>query len=556
MNQDSARRSEKKLFKSKTIPFSNILHQSKLFLDFQADSPDLNEFYPEKYTNHNDFAEKVLTNHKTSRQELCDILEEINESFGASEKTLENIKLLRDEKCVAIVTGQQAGLFSGELYTIYKALSAVRLAEDLRRQNIKAVAVFWIAEEDHDFDEVRKTFVLDKDGKLTKFENTPRDYAENTPVGLVKLDETINETVEKLFESLPQTEFSDETKNLLLQTYKPGETYSTAFAKFLAEIFSQYGLIFVAPLNEKLKKLCAPIFVEAIEKSEEINSALLEKNRELEAGNYQPQVLVAENSFPFFFQDENGKRQPLRRNLENSKFKIQNSKREFDKKELLDIARNAPQNLSPNALLRPVVQDYLFPTLAYFGGAAEIAYFAQNSAIYKILNRPVTPIRHRASFTVVQRKHARTLEKYELNFAKLFDGKEKVFADIVEKYISGETAKTFAEVEEMIDAQLNRLGKSLTAVELTLAANLANRRKKIVWHVDALRKKYHQAEIRKNEIVRRRIENLFFALLPHNALQERTLNLVTFLNLFGANFIEWIYEAIETGETEHKILYL
>jgi bacillithiol biosynthesis cysteine-adding enzyme BshC len=556
MNQESACLSEKTSLKNETISFDKIPHQSKLFLDFQANSPNVNKFYPEKQTNLHDYAEKVLANYKTNRRELCDVLEETNKSIGAGEKTFENIKLLRDEKCVAIITGQQAGLFSGELYTIYKALSAVKLASDLSKQNIKAVPVFWIAEEDHDFDEVKKTFVLDKEGKLAKFENTPENYAENLPVGLVKLDEGINETVNDLFENLARTEFSDEIKSLLLDTYKSSDTYSTAFAKFLAKIFSAYGLIFISPLNDKLKKLCTPIFAEAIEKSDKIVSALLEKNEELKKENYQPQVLVAENSFPFFYQDENGKRQPLRRNLENSKFKIQNSKREFDKTELIEIARNAPQSLSPNALLRPIVQDYLLPTLIYIGGAAEIAYFAQNSAIYETLNRPATPIRHRASFTIVQRKHARTLDKYELKFAELFSGKEQITAKIVEKFISSDAAVTFAEVEENINTQLNRLGKSLTEIEPTLAANLANRRKKINWHIETLRKKYHLAEIEKNEIVRRRIENLFTALLPNNALQERTLNVVTFLNLFGTNFIDWIYEAIERDEKEHQILYL
>ncbi|HXH69688.1 MAG TPA: bacillithiol biosynthesis cysteine-adding enzyme BshC [Pyrinomonadaceae bacterium] len=540
----------------KTISFGEIPHQSKLFLDFQANSADLNKFYPEKHTNLIDYAEKVLANYKTNRRELCDVLEETNKFFDAGEKTFENIKLLRDETSVAIVTGQQAGLFSGELYTIYKALSAVRLAEDLRGQNIKAVPVFWIAEEDHDFDEVKKTFVIDREGKLAKLENTPENYLESLPVGLVKLDETINQTIEDLFESLPHSEFSGETKSLLNQTYRKNETYSTAFAKFLTKIFSRYGLIFLSPLNEKLKKLCAPIFVETVEKSDEIISALLEKNEELREDNYKAQILVAENSFSFFFQDESGKRLALRRDLENSKFKIQNSKVKFDKAELIEIARNTPHNLSPNALLRPVVQDYLLPTLAYFGGAAEIAYFAQNSAIYKILNRPATPIRHRASFTVVQRKYARTLEKYALEFSKLFAGEEKILAEIVEKFIANETAETFAEVEEIVNAQLNRLDESLTKIEPTLSANLANRGKKIIWHIGALRKKYHLAEIRKNEILRQRIENLFTALLPNNALQERTLNVTVFLNLFGTNFIDWIYEAIKTDEEEHKILYL
>jgi len=556
MNQESACLSEVNLLRQETISFSEIPHQSRLFLDFQADSPNLNEFYPEKRTDLSDFAEKVLVNYKTDRRELCDVLEESNKSFGAGEKTFENIKFLREKDCVTIVTGQQAGLFSGELYTIYKALSAVKLAEVLRRQNIKAVPVFWIAEEDHDFDEVKKTFVLDRQGKLAKFENTPEKHIENSPVGLVELDDTIEKTIEDLFESLSHTEFSDETRRILSETYKSGETYSTAFAKFLAEIFSSYGLIFLSPLNENFKKLCAPIFTEAVEKSEEINLALLEKNKELEMKNYQAQVLVAENSFPFFFQDESGKRRALRRDVENSKFKIQNSKREFDKTELIEIARNTPQNLSPNALLRPVMQDYLLPTLVYFGGAAEIAYFAQNSAIYEILNRPATPIRHRASFTVVQRKHHRTLEKYELEFAELFAGKDEISARIVEKFISNKTAETFADVEEIINAQLHRLDKSLSEIESTLSENLANRRKKIIWHIAALRKKYHLAEIQKNEIVGRRLENLFVALLPNNALQERTLNVVTFLNLFGTNFIDWIYEAIETDEKGHQILYL
>lgn len=556
MEQESARLSENNSFKQETISFSEIPHQSKLFLEFQTDSSDLKQFYPEKNTKLVEYAQKVLANYKINRRQLCDVLKNANKSFGAGKKTFENIELLRDENCVAIVTGQQAGLFSGELYTIYKALSAAKLTAELQSQNIKAVPVFWIAEEDHDFDEIKKVFALDKEGKLAKFANTPKNYTENSPVGSVKFDDTIKETIENLFVSLPRTEFSDALKSLLSQVYANDETFGTAFAKLLTKIFFAYGMIFLAPLDEKLKKLCSPIFVETVEKSDEIISALLEKNIELEKESYQPQVLVSENSFPFFFQDEDGKRLAMRQDLENATFKIHNSKRKFTKGELIEIAENSPQNLSPNALLRPVVQDYLLPTLTYIGGAAEIAYFAQNSAIYKILNRPATPIRHRASFTNVERKHARTLEKYNLQFAQLFGGEEKILAEIVEKFISTKTAETFAEVEASIDAQLNLLSKNLTNIEPTLAANLVNRRKKIIWHIAVLRKKYHSAEIEKNEVIRRRVENLFAALLPHGALQERALNVVTFLNLFGLNFIDWVYEAIETGEKRHQILYL
>ncbi|MGI8639348.1 MAG: bacillithiol biosynthesis cysteine-adding enzyme BshC [Pyrinomonadaceae bacterium] len=556
MNQEAAGAPEQIFSNCKSLSFKNIPHQSKLFLDFQENSPQLNKFYPERQIELKDFADKVLESYKVDRDNLCDILEETNKVFSVSKKTLENIKLLREKDSVAIVTGQQAGLFSGALYTIYKALSAVKLAEDLRKENIKAVPVFWIAEEDHDFGEVKKTYEIDKEGKLAEFENTPQSYTENLPVGLVELDETIEETVENLFENLPHTEFTGEIKQILSETYKSGETFSIAFAKFLAKIFSNYGVIFISPLNEKLKKLCAPIFVEAVEKSDDIVAALLERSKELGNENYQAQVLVEKDSFPFFYQNKNGERQALRRDLENGKIKIYKSRQSFEKSELADIARNSPQNLSPNALLRPVVQDFLLPTLVYVGGAAEIAYFAQNSAIYKILNRPVTPIRHRTSFTVIEPKHRRTLEKYNLKFTDLFDGKEDILAKVIEKYISKETARIFVEVEKAINTQLNRLDRHLSETEPTLLANSANRRRKIIWHIGALRKKYHRAEILKNEIVHRRLENLFTTLLPHNALQERTINALTFLNLYGTNFIDWIYSAIETDEKGHQILYL
>jgi bacillithiol biosynthesis cysteine-adding enzyme BshC len=496
-----------------------------------------------------------LENYKTERATLCDILEEINRGFGASKKTLENINLLREKDAVAVVTGQQAGLFSGALYTIYKALSAVRLAEDLRKRNIKAVPVFWIAEDDHDFVEVKKTFAIDKAGKLFELENAPAGYVENQTVGSILLDATIEETTAQLFEAFPRTEFTEKLKNLLAASYRAGETYSTGFARFIAEIFAEKGLIIFSPLNEKLKKLAAPVFSEAVKKSDEIRAALLLRTRELEAENFHAQVLVEEDFFPFFLLDENGKRAALKKTKDNI-FRAKDARKEFSLDELIEIAESAPENLSPNALMRPIVQDFLLPTVCYFGGAAEIAYFAQNAEIYRILNRPATPIRHRASFTVVEARHARNLDRYKLELKDLFAGQEKIFAEVVEKFLADGTAREFAEVEEIINTQLNRLDRSLLASEPTLSPNLATRRRKIMYHIGALRKKFYRTEIFKDATARRRLETLFDALLPHKALQERTLNATYFLNLYGENFIEWLFEAVDAEEKNHQIIYL
>ena len=202
------------------------------------------------------------------------------------------------------------------------------------------------------------------------------------------------------------------------------------------------------------------------------------------------------------------------------------------------------------------MQDFLLPTLGYFGGGAEIAYFAQNSVIYEVLRRPVTPILHRQSFTVVEPKHARSLKKYALNFTDLLNGMESVLPRIVEKYLNPETARVFAEAEEIINTQLNRLDQTLSSSEPSLAENLATRRRKILYHIGALRTKFYHAQIHKDETIKRQIESAFTALTPEKALQERTLNVLTFLNAHGLYFIDWIYEAIDLDDKAHRIIYL
>ncbi len=560
MNQESAGHclANGSLFSIESLPFANIPHQSKLFIEYQQNPRGLRGFYPSAARSHTDLSGitvEVLANYKTDRNLLCDELEKTNRNFGASGKTLENIELLRAADCVTVVTGQQAGLFSGAIYTIYKALSAVKSAESLYERGIKAVPVFWIAEEDHDFDEVKATFALDSEGKLAKFENTPQDYAENLPVGAVNLDATIDETIEEFFKSAAQTEFSNELEAILKDSYNSKENYSSAFAKFLTKIFAKYGLIIFSPLAGNLKKLAAPIFAEAVKRSDEIREKLIVRNDELKASGFGAQVLVEEDFFPFFWIDDDGRRRALKKN-KNGKIQSKDSRREFDLAELSEIAENQPERLSPNALMRPVVQDYLLPTVCYFGGGAEIAYFAQNSVIYEILQRPATPILHRQSFTFVEARHARTLKKYDLSFEDMLDGFETILPQIVEKHLNRAAAGVFAEAEEIINTQLNKLDRTLSSTDPTLAENLATRRRKILYHVGALRTKFHHAQIRRDETINRRIESAFAALVPHNALQERALNVLTFLNAHGLYFIDWIYEAIDLDDKAHRIIYL
>lgn len=540
------------------LPFSAIPHQSKLFLEYLRDPLGLKGYYRNAVampTDVGEFASSVLENYTTDRDALCDSLLEINTNIGAGALTFESIELLRRSDTVAVLTGQQAGLFTGPPYTIYKALTAIKQAETLTAKGVPAVPVFWAATEDHDFDEVAEAYVVGRGDELTKFTYRPSGYKENSQVGAVEIDDGINSVIADLLDSIERTAFSDEVRTMLSQSWTSGYGFGEAFMRQLAVILAKYGLIFVEPMNAKVKRLAGPIFEKAVKHSDEIVSALTTRSRELVARGFHAQVTVADDYFPLFWIDNDGGRHALR-STGNGTFRVKGERREFTTADLEAIARDHPESLSPGVMLRPVVQDFLFPTICYFGGGAEVAYFAQNSEVYRVLERPVTPVFHRQSFTVIEASQRRSMEKLELTLADLFDGREAVTMRSAEKYLTPETPILFAEVEEKINIEMNRLDQAVSNIDSTLAANLATRRRKIVYHIAALREKTLRAHLRNDEIFRRRIDAVFSSVLPNDGLQERTVNVVTYLNRYGLNFIDWVYEAIDLDDKEHRIIEL
>ena len=541
-----------------SLPFEEIPGQSKLFVQYQKDPLSLKKYYPSAVQSHTEIANRipeVLENYKADRGLLCDALLETNQKFGSSDKTFANIDLLRQADTVAVVTGQQAGLFSGPLYTIYKALSAIKAAECLSGRGFKAVPVFWVATEDHDFEEVSKTFVLGRSGEIAEIKNEPKKCYENLPVGYVKLDESIEGTLEILFNELSDTEFTEEIRRLLLESWVPGAYFGDAFAALLTRLLGHHGLIILCPLNNTLKALAAPVYVDAIKKSAEIVAALRSRSDELRADGYEAQVLIGEDYFPLFWQAGDDTRNALKKSSRGT-FKTKDGNREFTLEELAEIAEKEPFRFSPSVVLRSVVQDYILPTVCYFGGGAEISYFAQSGEVYRILNRPITPILHRQSFTIIDPKHAKTLNRFELNFSDLFDGPDVIVPRIVEEFLNKDAAHAFTDVETRINAELDKLDRQLSLIDATLADNLGTRRRKINYHIGALRKKFHRAQALRDENVNRQVKNLFAALLPHKHLQERSLNVLTLLDRFGTDVIDWVYDSLDLDDKGHRIIYL
>jgi bacillithiol biosynthesis cysteine-adding enzyme BshC len=529
-----------------TLPFDRIPQQTRLFLEYLNDPVSLRRFYPSAVRFHHELQARVpdvLAAHKADRNRVGDALEAMNKRWGAGPDTLDNIKLLRDPDCIAVVSGQQAGLFTGPLYTIYKALSAVKLAGCLRQRNTKAVPVFWIASEDHDFAEVALAEFIGRDCRLKHVDVPTSLHRKDNPVGHVVLDESINAVIDQLFEMSPASEFAADMKALVQKAWQPGRGYAESFATMMTSLLGRYGLVFLDPLDSELKKLAAPVYSAAAQRAPEIGNALEQRSRELEASGYHAQVLATANSFPLFIHDATGARHSLTRG-DNGKYRRKEDDTEYTADELAAMASETPERFSPNVTLRAVVQDYLLPTIAYYGGAAEIAYFAQTAEVY------------RSSLTMTERHTGRTLERYGLTLADFFEGLEPVIKRVVEEYLGAGTSRLFDSTEQNVNSELNRLRDELKTVDPTLASALDTGRKKIQYQLDGLRTRFVRAQMARDEAAHRQLQRAFDQLYPNKDLQERHINVTSLLSRHGTYVIEWIFNAINLGSNDHQVVYL
>jgi bacillithiol biosynthesis cysteine-adding enzyme BshC len=541
-----------------SLPFDLVPHQSRLFLDYLKDPVALRNFYPSAVRFHHELQQRVpevLSAYRVDRARVCDALAAMNGRWGAGEETLKNLALLRDEDCIAVVSGQQAGLFTGPLYTVYKALSAVKLAGCLQQRGTKAVPVFWIAAEDHDFAEVAKAELIGRDCQLKSVAVSEALHREGQPVGLVKLDDSIDAVIDELFELLPASEFAADMKALVKSAWQPGRGYVESFASMMTALLGRYGLIFLDPLDPKLKQLAAPLYSEAARRAPEIAAALEQRSAELERTGYHAQVLATANSFPLFLHDEEDRRHAVVR-IENGKYRTKASEQEYTADELATLAQEKPERFSPNVTLRAVVQDYLLPTIAYYGGAAEIAYFAQTAEVYRILERPATPILPRSSLTMIEHHTGRLLGRYDLTLADFFEGLDPVIKRVVEEHLAADSAKLFAEAEQNMNHELDRLRQELQSIDPTLANALETGRKKINYQLDGLKQRFVRAQMTRDEAAHRQLQRAFDQLYPNKDLQERHINITSLLARHGTYVIEWIFNAINLGSNEHQIVYL
>lgn len=539
-----------------SISFREIPKTSRLFLDFLYDFGNVVGFYEAAGRNGETLQSraKLIAGGSYPRDQVADVLVEQNRAAGADDATLANIDRLRKPDSVVVITGQQAGLFTGPLFTLYKALTVIKLAEQLRASGVNAVPMFWIASEDHDLAEVNHCRVVSRDGQLVTISYSGCAPNEGKPVGHIWLGEAISDNISELIAALPESEFVARLEADLRECYKAGTGFAEAFGKMIMKLLGKYGVVMIDPLDERIKEIAGAIYEKAMAQAPEFAATLVAESQKLEAAGYHAQIFTSPESVPLFVLDD-GKRTALQRG-DDGYFYFKGVNKKVAAAELLDNVARWPGRFSPNVTLRPIVQDFLLPTAAYVGGPAEIAYFAQLRRAYTLLGRVEPVILPRASLTLIEKRQAKTMKKYGLEFTDLFGGLHEAMTKVVERSLDTSTAALLDESEAVIQNQLEKLQASLGGVDPTLADALRGSREKILYQLHHLRTRFIHNRSQRDDTGRQQIERLFALLYPNKGLQEREINASYFLARYGYNLIDWLYEEIEPGFNDHKLVYL
>jgi bacillithiol biosynthesis cysteine-adding enzyme BshC len=543
--------------KAQCLPYTQIPHTTRLFTDFLSYSLGVRPFYPHSpyFSEWSQAQASSLQYNPSRRERVSSILERQNASWGAGSQTLTNINRLR-QGAAAVVTGQQVGLFGGPMFSIYKALTAVKLAEEATAAGIDAVPVFWLATSDHDLAEVNHVSLPGSDGHLVTLTTSSHSVA-GAPVSDVRFGEEILPVVDEAASLLGDSEAAQ----FLRQAYRAGESMGTAFARLFTRLFSSWGVILLDASDAELHRVAEPIYRAAVERSDDLVAALLNRGQALEKAGYHQQVKVTESTVLLFALRDGARTAIQRRNNgsdQAAEFAIggEAGLEKLSSAELLDRIASAPERFSPNVLLRPVVQDYLLPTIAYAGGAAEAAYFAQVGAVYEVLLGRVTPIVPRFSATLVEPKVQRWLRQYGISVPDTLQEPEALRRTLAALTLPEGLQKAFDTAQQSVEESFARLRGALGKLDPTLVGASETAVSKMNYQLDRLRQLATAAELRRSEVVGRHAEGLTQALYPSGALQERGVAGIYFVARHGTELLRSIHDVIRTDCHDHQILEL
>ncbi|MCB9335549.1 MAG: bacillithiol biosynthesis cysteine-adding enzyme BshC [Flavobacteriales bacterium] len=522
------------------IPYHKTGYFSQLIIDYLAENDNLSSFYNNSYSIEG--FEKQISEKQQSedvREVLVNSLLKQYNGFSISQEVQNNIESLKNSNTYTITTGHQLNLFTGPLYFIYKIITVVNLTKELKQKfpENNFVPVFWMATEDHDFEEINHFYLFNQKHEITK--------SKEGAVGRMKLD-NIESIFSQLDETLKGRTGLEDVLALLKKHYKSSNTYSQAIRGLVNELYGKYGLVIVDGDDKSLKSL----FVNSMKQEliEQQNIATINKtSTQLENLGYSAQVTPREINL---FYIEDGLRERIV--FEDGVYKVLNTSLVFSKDEIIEELSNHPDKFSPNVVMRPLYQETILPNLAYIGGGGEIAYWLQLKEMFHQNNVTFPILGLRNSGLIIDKNTFQKNEKLGFTVLDLFKHED----DLIKQYIKegSDIILDLQEEQKCVEEVFNDIVEKAALIDQSLQPMIKAELQKSLKSIQNIENRLVKAEKRKEEVAINQIKNLKEKLFPSGSLQERKENFIYLYLVLGHNFIDQLLETLKPFEKEFTVL--
>ncbi len=539
------------------IPFIELPEQSKLYTDYVSDFESVRKYYNVDFSNDDELRahfSKVLAGFNPKRKSAVEILRKQNLRLNSSPDFEPLLELLAQDNTVCIVTGQQVGLFCGPLYTLFKTISAIKLASELKERfpEFGFVPVFWLEGDDHDLEESNHVHLLNRASDVVRVEAifTNGESENLRPLSEIKFDASVEQVFQQIDALLPDTDFKSGLMQILTDSYKEGESYSAAFARTLTKILGKSRILLIDPYDAEVKNFLKPVFEREFTTHPRTSEEVIKQSAELEEEYH---VQVKPRVINLFYIDDG-----LRRGLEpvNVGFLLRGTKRKLMPEQIRTMLETNPEVFSPNVVLRPICQDYILPTAGYIAGPGEIAYFGQLKGVYQHFGIEMPPLFPRASATIVEHRVEKLMERYGLSVQDAFMDfdaiMKKALAAVSPENIPGEFERVGEEIKQAVES----LRPLIVRVDPTVEGTMESTVSRMLHHLQHLQEKTTTAYRRKNEQVLQQTKKFQQSIFPNRDLQERVLNFTYFYNKYGQDFIEILFRELPGYAKSHKVLVI
>jgi bacillithiol synthase len=497
---------------------------------------------------------KELNSRSFPREELSNYFATYHQNLPNGKKVKDNIQRIKDPKSVVVVGGQQAGLLTGPLYSIHKCITIIKYAEESERTlGTPVIPVFWIAGEDHDYDEVNHVFVPSNQ-KLKKIK-----YGKSlTKQSLSEMDfspESILSWSKELIQDLGETKYTKDVYELIQEAVECSHNYTEFFAFFIAKLFSDYGLLLLDSADHKLRKIESPFFRKIIENNNKIDEAFRSQSELLRNDCYPLPIEVQDNNAHLFINVRN-ERVLLYRN-EAGEFVGKNRECLYTTEQLLDISKKEPHLLSNNVVTRPLMQEFLLPTLSFVGGPGEIAYWSTLRGVFHLFDVKIPPLLPRLTFTLIEPKVQKIAMEKNLDIDVLI---QQGASGYKKEYMDGLYDWNLREVVSEVKQNVENTHRSLSGLAHQVSRGLdpmANKNLAVILsQIDFLGDNIEKEVNRQNQHDIDQFDYINSSILPMGIPQERVWNIFYYLNHYGFHFIKDLLDQNYSFNGTHKVYYL